>query len=51
MKIERITILVTAKTYPTISSRYNETVCILLKLEELHSQSSSFCLEYVVIKY
>jgi hypothetical protein len=27
MKIERITMLVTAKTYPTISSRYNETVC------------------------
>ena len=27
MKIEKITMLVTAKTYPTISSRYNETVC------------------------
>jgi hypothetical protein len=25
--VERITMLVTAKTYPTISSRYNETVC------------------------
>ena len=28
MKIENITMLVTSKTYPTISSRYNETVCI-----------------------
>jgi hypothetical protein len=27
MKIEKITMLMTAKTYPTISSRYNETVC------------------------
>lgn len=27
MKPERITMLVTAKTYPTISSRYNKTVC------------------------
>ena len=27
MKIEKITMLITAKTYPTISSRYNETVC------------------------